>query len=545
MAMHQIRLTSRKLLRSRLFSTLLHGFMAVEICQAQSSLVKIEPGDAGAVDLFGLDLTISNSTIVVGATRHDHGGAGRTGAAYIFCFDGTSWFEVVELLASDGDMDDGFGRPALIGHQLLVAAPTDESIGLHSGSAYSLELEGSSWVEKQKLAPEPTGENDLAGLGTDLAISGIFAAFGAECDGSNCNGALYVFEKIANRWIQQGHLIPENLHWGAHLGASVGISGNVIVGGAPDWGGCVPSSGEAFVYEKIGPTWLNTAHLCSQPPDVHSNFGRGVAICGDTIAVGAPYETDANDGRVHVFRNEAGVWVEQEVLSGDPADKGFGWAVALHGNLMLVGVRAGQGAAASAGIVWLFERSKAGFWLPKERFFPADGQTYDLFGSSMALGARFGVAGAMGADTVAGQDAGAAYVFPVGLGERYCTSTPNSRSAPAEIQATGTTSVIANDLRFSAIPVPIGQVGIFACGSQQKDLPFGDGRLCIGGTIIRVPPVRAEGEVLLGDIDNTLPRFAGRLVAGSTWHFQAWFRDPAAGGAGFNTSDALTLQFTP
>ncbi len=159
------------------------------------------------------------------------------------------------------------------------------------------------------------------------------------------------------------------------------------------------------------------------------------------------------------------------------------------------------------------------------------------------MGSRFGVVGAQGADTAAGQDAGAAYVFAVGLGGRYCPATANSRSAPAEIQATGSTSVIANDLRFSAIPVPLGQIGIFACGDERKDLPFGDGRLCIGGRIIRLPPVRAEGEVLFGDVDNTLPRFAGQLVAGSTWHFQAWFRDPSAGGAGFNTSGAVSILF--
>ncbi len=167
--------------------------------------------------------------------------------------------------------------------------------------------------------------------------------FGAPCDGPDCNGALYVSEKIADRWIQQAHLIPENLHWGAHLGGSVGISGNVIVGGAPDWGGCIFTSGEAFVYERIGSTWVQTAHLCRQPPEAGSYFGRGVAISGDTIAVGAPLETSTNTGRVHVFARQGAAWVEHQVLSGYSTDQQFGWAIALHGNLMLIGVYAGPG----------------------------------------------------------------------------------------------------------------------------------------------------------------------------------------------------------
>jgi hypothetical protein len=30
---------------------------------------------------------------------------------------------------------------------------------------------------------------------------------------------------------------------------------------------------------------------------------------------------------------------------------------------------------------------------------------------------------------------------------------------------------------------------------------------------------------------------------GSTRHFEFWYRDPAAGGANFNASNALTLTF--
>ncbi len=452
---------------------------------------------------------------------------------------------VQELRASDGDAYDSFSVSSLWHDDLLVSACTDESTGIRTGSAYSFGIEGSGWTEQQKLVPESTGSNDVARFGFSIESSGDIATFGAYCDGLDCNGAIYVFEKVAGQFVQTAHLVPENPHWGAHLGYSVGISGNVIVGGAPDWGGCIFTSGEAFVYEKIGTSWTQTAHLCRQPPEANSYFGRGVAVSGDTIAVGSPHETAANTGRVHVFVREGSSWVESQVLSGDSNEQQFGWAVALHGNLMLIVVYAGPGVSALSGAAWLFERDVSGTWQPLERFFPADGQDFDVFGGSLALGARFGIVGALGADTLAGPDAGAAYVFPVGLGARYCTATENSRRAPAELQATGSTSVTANDLRFSAIPVPIGQVGIFACGSQQKDLPFGDGRLCIGGTVIRLPPTRAEGEVLLGDVDNTLPRFAGHLMAGSTWHFQAWFRDPAAMGAGFNTSDALTLSFTP
>ena len=41
------------------------------------------------------------------------------------------------------------------------------------------------------------------------------------------------------------------------------------------------------------------------------------------------------------------------------------------------------------------------------------------------------------------------------------------------------------------------------------------------------------------------PSPATQITAGSTWNFQNWFRDPAAGGAFFNLSDGLEITFTP
>jgi hypothetical protein len=46
-------------------------------------------------------------------------------------------------------------------------------------------------------------------------------------------------------------------------------------------------------------------------------------------------------------------------------------------------------------------------------------------------------------------------------------------------------------------------------------------------------------------VNSTLPPAAGALVPGSTWNFQAWFRDVAAGGSNFNLSNGLRITFAP
>ncbi|MFT5153419.1 MAG: hypothetical protein ACI841_003419 [Planctomycetota bacterium] len=131
-----------------------------------------------------------------------------------------------------------------------------------------------------------------------------------------------------------------------------------------------------------------------------------------------------------------------------------------------------------------------------------------------------------------------------GLGTNYCISGANSAGGPALISATGSGSIAANDLVLEAAPVP-NQPGIFYYGQDQGNLPFGNGTRCVVGSVHRLPVSIASGNSMSLAVDyNALPP-AGAIGAGSTWNFQAWFRDPAAGGAAYDLSDGLELSFTP
>ena len=128
------------------------------------------------------------------------------------------------------------------------------------------------------------------------------------------------------------------------------------------------------------------------------------------------------------------------------------------------------------------------------------------------------------------------------LGDRYCMATANSTGSPASISATGSLSVTAQDLTFTAAPVP-DQFGLFYFGPNQISLPFGNGFRCVGGSSSRLPLEMGSGNVLTHVVDFTAEPALSQFTATSTWNVQAWFRDPAAGGAAFNLSDALELLF--
>ena len=112
----------------------------------------------------------------------------------------------------------------------------------------------------------------------------------------------------------------------------------------------------------------------------------------------------------------------------------------------------------------------------------------------------------------------------------------------------GSTSVSTNNFFLTATGGIPNQSCTFYYGPNQTQQPFGNGTRCVTGS--QVFRLAIESSDFLGlmthSLDNTMPTgAAGQLLAGSTWNFQAWFRDPAAGGAFFNLSDGIEISFTP
>jgi len=132
--------------------------------------------------------------------------------------------------------------------------------------------------------------------------------------------------------------------------------------------------------------------------------------------------------------------------------------------------------------------------------------------------------------------------------ENFCSSTPNSSGGAAVMSVNGSCSVVLNDMTLIAEPVPNGFGIFYYCATQVNGgdgVPFGNGMRCAGGSAIyRLPIVFSPAGRMEHDLDITDPPSpAGQIGVGSTWHFQAWFRDPAGGGAEFDLSDGLTVTF--
>ncbi len=131
----------------------------------------------------------------------------------------------------------------------------------------------------------------------------------------------------------------------------------------------------------------------------------------------------------------------------------------------------------------------------------------------------------------------------------------NSTGSGALLSGAGSRSLATDDLVLTISGLPANTFGLMFMGSAQVGaIPVGAGQRCIGGTLLRWPAAQASpmGTIEygpgLGAASQSFPSGSGLLV-GSTWHFQAWYRDViGASGATctefFNLSSAGTVTFT-
>ncbi|MBI5762535.1 MAG: thrombospondin type 3 repeat-containing protein [Planctomycetes bacterium] len=196
---------------------------------------KLIASDAAASDLFGSSVALSGDTAVVGATADDNAGGANAGSAYVFVRSGTTWTEQTKLTASDAATSDQFGVSVSIsGDTALVGANGDDHPGeADAGSAYVFTRSGVTWTQQARLIASDAAAAD--NFGFSVALSGDTALIGAWQDdnvGGADAGAAFVFIRSGVVWTQHSKLIASDAAAGDIFGVSVALSGDTAVVGA-------------------------------------------------------------------------------------------------------------------------------------------------------------------------------------------------------------------------------------------------------------------------------------------------------------------------
>ncbi len=145
-----------------------------------------------------------------------------------------------------------------------------------------------------------------------------------------------------------------------------------------------------------------------------NRFGYAVALNGDVAVVGA-YNAEAPtnvSGLAYVFRRQDLIWVEEQALFPWDAiidSSLFGYSVAIGGDVIVVGTRHGYHEGLFSGSAYVY-RYDGLQWTQEQKIVAADRAAEDDFGHDVAVAGDVIVIGARGDDDN-GIDSGSAYVF--------------------------------------------------------------------------------------------------------------------------------------
>lgn len=124
---------------------------------------------------------------------------------------------------------------------------------------------------------------------------------------------------------------------GDRFGHGIAIGGDTIAVGAPSEGG----DGSVYVFTRTGRDWTRHPKLKASQAMAGAAFGYTVSLSNDTLVVGAPLDAGQveDGGSAHVFVRSGMDWAFQQRLVPDPPsnDATFGFSLAVHGDHVLVG----------------------------------------------------------------------------------------------------------------------------------------------------------------------------------------------------------------
>lgn len=435
--------------------------------QLQAHLV---PSTAHAGAQIGVSVTVDGDSVIVGAPsleKPPDAGGPVTGGAYVFVRDGDRWHEEALLQPSLDEFRAGdlFGAAvAVSGDRALIGSPGWEVLPTsrrqNRGRVYFYSRSGSRWSLRQQetcyqlhssIFPilswqwDFLADQDPFRFGTAVALDGDLALVGApgfvrfdrpgalfwSTDGTS-NGTSYprigrvvpyTYEE-SGYWLRLGSLsIPEPEGTGNEFGSALALNGTqAIVGCRLDDNAHGTDAGSAYVYSYdpvAGGGYSQWSRIASLDAEAYgqadAHFGHCVAIDQGVAVVGAPYEDTPNGahaGSLHVFYDAGSDWLHNERITGDhEVGHGLGRSVVLDNARIIAGLAGDTtGAGAEAGSAQLY-RLDGVDWVHEQALSAGDSPEGDRFGHALAMDEDTLVVGVPEDDTLAGNDAGSAYVF--------------------------------------------------------------------------------------------------------------------------------------
>jgi|GEM_PF-3215317 len=303
-----------------------------------SEPARLSASDGRPDSRYGIAVALDGARALVGAYFDAVDGQIDRGSAYLHERVNGQWIQRQKLIAGNGNIREYFGLAvALEGSVAVVAAPGAivEQAGAGRVHVYRRDVVG-NWNEEQVL--EPPAPIFSGNYGRGLALAGgrlyvgePFAAVGALTEA----GAVHVYRDVQGSFVFERTLTEPVPQAGAVFGFGLAAVADAALIGAPQANG----TGRAWWWQPGAASVLRAL----TPPDLQTGELYGLAVeLSDTAALvsGSGHDRgNAQDvGRAHYWRRANDDWLRREVWAA-PREfpEQFGRSLALDGDTVFLG----------------------------------------------------------------------------------------------------------------------------------------------------------------------------------------------------------------
>ena len=304
---------------------------------------------------------------------------------------------------------------SLSGDRLAVGAFGDNEVYIFERDPVTR-----SWQPGQTTGSVAGQLPTLSGwFGWSVSLFEDVLAVGAPEDwpgGAPFSGSTHIYQRdlISGLWTLSQSIPNPDLGNYEEFGKSVSVwQDRMAIGAAGDNPGPVTIyAGSVTIFERDPMTeqWIDVQLIPHPDPQESAIFGETVSLCGDVLAVGAPWQILGpsggvpNAGSVYLFERDAssGQWnLMTTIPNPDPGEwDEFGRVLALDEDLLVIGVPLDESSVGiNGGSVYFYQRdASTGQWLPVELGTTAGNFPGQMFGPNPTVVEGFGASASLSDD---------------------------------------------------------------------------------------------------------------------------------------------------
>jgi|GEM_PF-660821 len=306
-----------------------------------------------------------------------------TAAARAFCPSGL----VTSQRNPQPAASDFFGQAVASSfHLAAVGAPGDDDRGNFAGKVSVYERSGEVWVPTATLYAPDAAAGAQFGCAVVVDEGMVIVGASVASAGGIPTGRVYVFTCSANVWtVTQTIECPAPIY-GDFFGDKLALSDTTLaIGSRGNRPNAIAAAGAVFIYERIGKQFTYQQRITAPTPQAQALFGYSLAISGDRLAIGTPFESSAGNttGAAYVFRRIDGIWQMEIRYQGTNTPSRFGGSVGISEDRLAVGAYSDAIDGYDAGAVFTYRLSNA--WNYESVIRPGYGSTRTRFGNNLAL----------------------------------------------------------------------------------------------------------------------------------------------------------------